>query len=353
MRIFVAGPWWDTGAWAEYVAKGFQELDHQVRLFLYSRELNRPIDLRARIQRRLIGEDRFQLERLFDLARDDNVKLLHDVEEFDPELIVIMKGEVFLPETLHTVKRRAGVPIVQWCGDNPFWFPNIIGSLDIYDWFFLADGYYAPEMTARGARRVEFLPHAADPNVYSDRQEPAAEGAEVIFVGDSRHRMGHLPENWYRVETLEAVARMGVDLAVYGRGWETLPEGSPVKPHHRAKTLLPAQRVAAAYRASKIVLNVHHPQIVQGCNMRTFEAAACGAFQLVDDRPSLHQLFNPPEDLVTYSSPSELTDLIRRYLADPDQRRAVAERGRRRVLAEHTYTKRLAFMLSRIAGAQT
>ena len=135
---------------------------------------------------------------------------------------------------------------------------------------------------------------------------------------------------------------------MYGRGWEKLPEAYAVKRCHRGQTLLPATRVAAAYRASKIVLNVHHPQMVNGCNMRTFEAAACGAFQLVDDRTALHSLFDPPNDLVAYASVDELTALIGRYLHDPEARREAAERARSRALREHTYAKRLGQLLDTV-----
>ena len=352
LRIFVAGPWWDTGALADYVAAGLKKLGHEARLFLYSGDLNASIGIRGRVRRRLIGESRFKVERIFASAMDDNIRLLEGVQEFKPDLLLVIKGEVFLPETLHIVKKSLSGPLVQWCGDNPFWFPNIIGSLDVYDWFFLTDGHYAADVERHGARRVNVLPHAADPDVYSADGEESAVGADVIFVGDSRHRMGHLPENWHRVEVLEAVARTGVDLAIFGRGWDSLPPEYAVKNSLRGRTLLPASRVAAAYRASKIVLNIHHPQIVDGCNMRTFEAAACGAFQLVDDRSSLHELFDPPNDLVTYSNADDLVELVRHYVDRPEERRTVAAKSRNRVLSEHTYGKRLADLIELVTGSR-
>jgi spore maturation protein CgeB len=347
----VAGPWWDTGALADYVAAGLKKLGHETRLFLYSTDLNAPIGFRDRVRRRLIGDSRFKVERIFESARDDNVRLLEGVQEFKPDLLLVIKGEVFLPETLHIVKNSLSGPLVQWCGDNPFWFPNIIGSLDVYDWFLLTDGHYGVDVEKHGARQVKVLPHAADPDVYSADGEESVNGSDVIFVGDSRHQMGHLPENWHRVEVLESVARSGVDLAIFGRGWETLPSDYAVRNSLRGRTLLPASRVAAAYRASKIVLNVHHPQIVDGCNMRTFEAAACGAFQLVDDRSSLHELFDPPNDLVTYANTDELVELVRHYVDRPDERRTVAAKSRERVLNEHTYGKRLAEMIELVTSS--
>ncbi len=351
MKIFLAGPWWDTGALADYVAAGLKKLGHDTRLFLYSTDLNAQIGIRDRMRRRLIGDSRFRLERMFKAAADDNIRLLEGVQDHRPDLVLVIKGEVFLPEALHFVKKSFSGPLVQWCGDNPFWFPNIIGSLDVYDWFFLSDGHYVPEIERHGARNVGVLYHAADPDVYTADGEQSSNGADVIFVGDSRHQMGHLPENWHRVEVVEAVARSGVDLAIFGRGWESLPSGYAAKDCLRGQTLLPASRVAAAYRASKIVLNVHHPQIVDGCNMRTFEAAACGAFQLVDERPSLYELFDPPNDLVIYSDTNELVELVRYYSDHPKERRRAAQKSRRRVLEEHTYTKRFAEMIDLVTSS--
>ena len=350
MKIFLAGPWWDTGSWTEYVAAGFQRLGHEVRTFIYSRDLNRPLGLRERFRRKLLGPDRFHIERVFASARVDNLNFMHGVEEFNPDLILVIKGETLLPETLHAVKRRAGVPLVQWCGDDPFWFPNIVGAFGIYDRFFIADASYIPDIEKHGSPSAEFLAHAADATVYRDDIPASDEATDVIFVGDSRHHMGHLPENWHRVNVLEAVARAGFNLAIYGRGWESLPDTYAVRECVRGPDLLPASRVVAAYRASSIVLNVHHPQMVHGCNMRTFEAAACGAFQLIDDRASLAELFDPPNDIVAYGSPEELVKLIRHHLDHPAERDAIAARGRETVLARHTYPHRLADLLDRIPG---
>jgi len=350
VKIFLTGPWWDTGSWTEYVAAGFTQLGHDVRTFIYSRELNCPLGFRERFRRKLLGPDRFQIERLFASAREDNINFMHGIEEFTPDLILVIKGETLLPETLHAVKRRTGVPLVQWCGDDPFWFPNIVGAFGIYDRFFIADASYIPDIEKHGSPGAEFLAHAADEGVYSHEIPPAAESCEVIFVGDSRHQMGHLPENWHRADVLEAVARAGFDLAVYGRGWESLPDSYAVRETVRGPELLPAGRVVAAYRASQIVLNVHHPQMIHGCNMRTFEAAACGAFQLVDARASLPELFDPPNDIVAYESPEQLVELIRHYLDRPDESAAVAERGRQTVLARHTYKHRVDELLQRVPG---
>ena len=350
MKIFLAGPWWDTGNWAAYVADGFVRLGHDVRSFIYSRDLNHSLGYRQRFRRKLLGADRFNIERLLSSTKEDNINFMHGVEEFAPDLIMVIKGETLLPETLHAVKQRARVPLIQWCGDNPFWFPNLVGALGIYDGFFIADGSYIPDIEKHGSPLAEFLAQAVDEQVYHNAILPSTDSTDVIFVGDSRHQMGHLPENWHRVEVLEAVARAGFDLAVYGRGWESLPHDYIVRGLVRGPELLPSERVASVYRASKVVLNIHHPQMIHGCNMRTFEAAACGAFQLVDARASIAELFDPPHDIATYGTSEELIELIGHYLANPKERSSIAERSRQTVLRLHTYQHRLADLLERVTG---
>jgi len=203
-----------------------------------------------------------------------------------------------------------------------------------------------------GARDPEYLPHAADPEVYRpyllSSAEQQALACDVVFVGDSRHRMGHLPENWHRVQVLEAVAQLGVHLRVYGKGWETLDDSYAVKRHVAGRVLLPAEQVARAYRAAAIVLNVHHPQLPQGCNQRTFEVPACGAFQLVDMRTELSHLFKLDEEVACYRDTKNLQEKVRYYLAHPAERAHLAEAGHKRVLAEHTYVHRLRRLLERI-----
>jgi spore maturation protein CgeB len=81
-------------------------------------------------------------------------------------------------------------------------------------------------------------------------------------------------------------------------------------------------------------------------NPRTFEIAACGAFQLVDYRSELPDVFTPGEEIVCFRDLEELRNQIGYYLEHPDERRRIAEKARSRVLKEHTYQARMETMLS-------
>ena len=75
-------------------------------------------------------------------------------------------------------------------------------------------------------------------------------------------------------------------------------------------------------------------------NPRTFEIAACGAFQIVDERSLLSELFNSNE-LVTFRTIEEMNEQIARFKNDSTARNQYAERARARVLNDHTYESRL------------
>ena len=83
-------------------------------------------------------------------------------------------------------------------------------------------------------------------------------------------------------------------------------------------------------------------------NPRTFELAGCGAFQLVDKRELLPELF-APDELATFSTMDELEERIEYFLAHPDERAVYARKGRERVLAAHTYAHRMQTLLDTVA----
>lgn len=339
MRVLLIGPHWDTGRWTEYCAQGLRAAGHDVRMFRYNQRLERPVGLWGRVQRRLVGPDRFHVSRIFHAARADNLDALRLAAEQRPEFTLVLKGEVLVPETVERLRNLTHGPVVQWCGDDPGWFPNIIAATHLYDRFYLADPTYAPDLEPRGVQ-ARFLPHAVDPASWVG-DDADDESVDVIFVGDARHNMGHLPASRSRVEILEAVARSGVNLAVWGRGWEKLESSYRVRDAHRGLTLLPAAAVGRAYRGAKIVLNVHHAQMREGPNMRTFEIPAAGAFQLTDYKARMGELFEIETELAVYRDAGDVVEAIHRCLNDEPRRRAITLAGKRRVERDHTYAVRM------------
>ncbi|MBI2058141.1 MAG: glycosyltransferase [Nitrospirae bacterium] len=104
----------------------------------------------------------------------------------------------------------------------------------------------------------------------------------------------------------------------------------------------------SVYPSSKIVINETAPppaqrqsseSVVDAPNFRVFEAMGCGAMLLCDSpAPSVRALFEEGEDFVAYrhADAADAMDRIERYLRHGEERLAIAYRGWRRVVEQHT-----------------
>lgn len=115
-----------------------------------------------------------------------------------------------------------------------------------------------------------------------------------------------------------------------GRTWKRLPEINYYAD------------LPGFYPRSDVNLNCTSLQMKGAVNQRVFDAPAAGAFVLTDAREQLDALFDVPDEAAVYADPGEIPDMVRHFLANPAARARIAAAARRRILAGHTYDKRLA-----------
>jgi spore maturation protein CgeB len=98
---------------------------------------------------------------------------------------------------------------------------------------------------------------------------------------------------------------------------------------------------AAFYAAQRFTLNVTRAQMRRAGwspSVRLFEAAACGAPVISDRWDGLEELFEPDTEILVADGAEDVVDYLREV--SESERRALGERARQRVLAEHTATRR-------------
>jgi spore maturation protein CgeB len=193
---------------------------------------------------------------------------------------------------------------------------------------------------------VTYVPMAADPLIHRPIDLSAEEreefGSDLSFVGAGyANRRTLLPK----------LIGPGWSFKLWGNEWEGADALRGVL--QRGGARIDTATCMKVFNASRINLNLHSwsgnsldPQ-ADFVNPRTFELAACGAFQLVDYRTLLPELFNGNQ-IVSFKTVDELPSAIRRWLGEADARTAAAREARRRVLAEHTYVHRMKEILSHI-----
>jgi len=267
------------------------------------------------------------------------------VEAVKSDLILIIKGETILPEVLLNIKKELNIPIATWWMDDPLfeWHEdlpvareNISNSLKLFDHFFVFDSYHIPRLKRLGIRSVHWLPLAVDPNDYyplalSDT-ELSYYGSDVSFAGSA-----------YRSRGRVLIELMDFNLKLWGGNW--LNEGLKKVTTKRGE-IISTEEACKIYNATKINLSLCHQQSVFGPNLRVFEILAPGGFLITENLADLHKLFKVGEEIVCYDGVEDLKDKIKYYLAHPEERKAIAEAGHRRVIENHTYLHRMKELLN-------
>ena len=135
-------------------------------------------------------------------------------------------------------------------------------------------------------------------------------------------------------------------------GGAQYPDGFPWTPNTFFVRHLPPPAHPAFYCSSRLTLNVTRDAMARAgwCpSGRLFEAAACGVPILTDHWAGLDHFFEPGREIVLAADPGDILAAVREL--PEDQRRAMGERARRRVLAEHTSAHRAAQLESHLLEA--
>jgi len=176
-----------------------------------------------------------------------------------------------------------------------------------YDVVCAASTRWSADMAARTGRRVTPLLQATSFRTPEAGSAGESSTPEVVFVGSTDARR-HRALVWHAVEA-------GVPLAVYGRGWEELPDGvwrGDYVDNHRLPEI---------YRRHGIVLADHWPDMARHGFIanRVFDAVASGARVVCDDVVGVHEVFDR-RDVMVARSPAEVASAVAELTrSSPDQ----------------------------------
>ncbi|MDD5571984.1 MAG: glycosyltransferase, partial [Bacteroidales bacterium] len=81
---------------------------------------------------------------------------------------------------------------------------------------------------------------------------------------------------------------------------------------------------------------------------RLFEVAACNSFQLAEKNELVNDFFIEEKEIITYSDYDDLLEKIKYFLNNEAERNNIAQNAYRRVIAEHTWKKRLTHIFETI-----
>ncbi len=344
LRIAVVGPIYGGSLpITRYAVSALESLGHDVRWLDPSVHATsyHQLELLKNSQHRLALQSKYAEM----LSRITMAQLAED----PPDLVLsLAQAPLILPMLEHL--RRKRFLTAMWFVENyrhlTYWQQLAAG----YDfWFVIQQEPCIAALKQAGAKDVRYLPMAADPSVHRPLELTQAEreeyGSDVSFVGAGyANRRAIFPQLLNHEWTFK----------LWGNEWDGATELSSVLQRNGAR--IDTDTCQKVFNASSVNLNLHSwagagldPK-GDFVNPRTFELAACGAFQLSDRRSLMPDLLAANE-IATVSASEELPGAIARWLREPEQRLAMAASARKRVLAEHTCAHRMRDLLSQVGVA--
>ncbi len=312
MKVFIVGEF-SKGALAVSYLSAFKKLGNEVIKF----------DIGSR------AISRFS----FFVTPNLNKAFINGVLREKPDLVFVIKGAFILPETLNYIKDKLNTKLYCFNPDNPFNLnkgasnENIRKSIQFYDCYFIWGKFLIPEILKAGAKKVEYLPFAHDPELHYPvkvtEEEKKLFGSDIAFIGS------------YDKDREEFLMNLAdYDLAIWGNGWNKLSLLSPLRKKWKGRDVI-GEDFSKVCNASKIILNHIRKQNGNAHNMRTFEIPACGGFMLTKYTEEQCKLFNENKDIACYTNIDDLKNKLNKYLKDDKSRIEIAVSGNNKV---STYT---------------
>ena len=273
--------------------------------------------------------------------RARRMRALWQVVEQGPIDVVIVCHDFLWPAEVAELKRRTGAAVALWFPDHLANFGKGFFMNAPYDGLFFKDPYIVHVLAGIVASRVYYLPECFNPEQHClpEGDVPGPEYSCDLTTAGNLH-------SW-RVAFFKHLG--DYDVKLWGNPAPLWMDAGVVKNMHQGRGVYNHDK-ARAFRGAKVVLNNLHYGETWGVNVRTFEAAGAGAFQMVDARPGLHQLFDDGKELVTFSNIEDLKRKLDYWLPREDERLDIAAAGCRRAHRDHTYALRLELMLQSLNG---
>ena len=201
-----------------------------------------------------------------------------------------------------------------------------------YDATFVASEHWIRASTGEFGTEVTPLLQATNPRRFTPDAAAEDSGERILFVGSTRGE--------FRPVVRDALAA-GIDVSVYGVGWEEFLPSATIRGEFIPNSALPA-----AYAGAGVVLNDHWPDMARDgfLSNRLFDAAAAGSRVLSDRATGLADVFG--NGIRTYEHAGDLASV----LADPvaafpprAERLALADR----IARDHSFDARAAVLIDR------
>lgn len=329
--MVLAGDFW-AGASGRGLADGFRDLGWSVQ------EVDQR-DFRARAGGDILLKAASRLTRRSS-EEAYRCKLLDECRTLKADVFLAIKGIGISGNLLRQIKDTDALTVMYY-PDYEFNHPGMSSdSFGEYDLFVTTKTFQLAHLEQiLGRKRVAYVPHGYSGGIHRpivDYMEEQDYRVDLIYPGNH----SAYKQKWLE-ESLTDLPEPSIE--IIGNRWR---ENASAGPLSRAR--MPGGRIGVAYaealQTARINISVHFGPSASGwedlVSTRTFEIPACKGFMLHIDNEEVRQFFSPGEEIDVFSTPEELADKIRFYLARPELRARMIERAYLRAVPAYSYAAR-------------
>jgi spore maturation protein CgeB len=242
-------------------------------------------------------------------------------------VFVYATGLEIRADIVRSIQEAIGVPVVCMCLDDkqswvgPWMGDHRGGQVDIAAVFDLCwtSARIACEWYLTEGGRPLYMPEGCNANVY--RPHAMRQDIAVSFIGAGYG---------FRKKTVRFARRYGIPIETFGPGW-----------HTRSVWGQEAVELICRSRINLGMGGIGYSEWLTNVKTRDFEIPCTGGgLYLTSYNPDLAMHFDIGREIVCYRTNDEMVELIRYYLAHPDEAQEIAQQGRARCLRDHRWLHR-------------
>jgi len=276
----------------------------------------------------------FQADFLYpDNCEDINASAMELVLEgnYDAIFHVAFNESLDFPAAAAKMAMRRDIPVIQWDCDSSWRFQQWIAPRKDRVTHFVTTHSKTMPWYQSGGMNVIRSQWAGSPYYHPRDHEKIY---DVTFVGQKH---GRRPDGRFlRAEAIDAIMDAGIQIDLFGNYWDGYDNWHGY--------LTNFHDMIDVFDQSRICLNLSNPWhfgTMPQIKGRHFEIPQVGNMQICTPADDLDSYFVDGKELVVARNDGDLIDKLRYYLENTEEREAIAQAGRARMLKEHQWHHRL------------
>jgi spore maturation protein CgeB len=331
MKILIVGQFGEE-SFGLHIKEGLEIIGHEVvRCVPFYKEYrpSKRNHLMNRLDRFITSNALFASKMLRNIVMK---RIIKEITTIDSD-IIICTGDYFIKDEVKKIKKLTNSKIVMWYPDHLMNFGRSFFMTAEYDALFFKDPYIVKNLVNIYSKNAFYLPECFSTKrhvpVEYNKNDANEYNCDIAMIGNLHS---------FRVPLLELISDF--NLRIYGASSPWWLNIDKIGSYHSGKYLAYEDK-SRGIKYAKISLNTLYFGEIEGVNVRTFEIAGMGGFQIVQHKQGISELFEIDKEIVTYSSIDELREKLIFYLSEDNKRKEISDASRKRAWSDHTYEKRL------------